>query len=101
MILTADPGRQQDYPFILSTLIYEGGRTVDDLILAPTRVRLKGHIVYRFVFLGLLWMFFVSSHQKPHRIRLAFPSQDGKVMLMVSNVGDVEFITREAGKLIV
>lgn len=101
MLRAADPGRPQDYPFVLSTLIYKDGRIVDDLISAPTRVRLNGHFVYRFVFLGLLWMFFVSSHQKPHRIRPAFPSQDGKVMLMVSNVGDVEFIIREVGKLIV
>lgn len=63
LLLTSDPGEPSDYPFFGIALkdVTTGGFQ-DELVKLPNVLRIRGHRVYSFVFGGVSWYYFVSSH---------------------------------------
>lgn len=90
-LLSDNPGPSHKYGFILAPLV-SMERSQKDLILQPTRSRLGGHLCYRFVFGGLIWAFVVSKHPPPLAFQQAFINEDGHMLMLVSEMNDVEFI---------
>ena len=70
MILEEDPGKPEEYPFLLAPVVHQD-EVQTDLILQPTWTRAEGHYAYRFVFGGLVWIYIVSSHRSPYVISQA------------------------------
>lgn len=91
LVLTNDPGKPDKYGFFLVPIAFND-RDVKDLIVQPTHSRLDGHLCYRFVFGGLVWIFVVSSHKPPTMFRQAFVNLSGEMLMLVSELRDLTFI---------
>ncbi len=87
------PGNSDQYGFFLSPIVFNN-QDVKDLIVQPTLSRLDGHKCYRFVFGGLVWVFVVSSHKPPEVFRNAFINNNGEMLMLVSELQDITFISR-------
>lgn len=56
---------------------------------------------YRLIFLGILWIFFVSGHRKPRGLSPAFLSPGGKIRILISELGELDFLTRNVVRMVV
>lgn len=99
MILAADAGKRDKYPFVLAPVVHEE-KLQTDLIMQPTWTRADGHYGYRFVFGGLAWIFLVSSHPPPHLLANAAVSEKGRTVMLISDIGNMPFITEFAQELV-
>jgi hypothetical protein len=86
-----NPGPPGHYGFFLTALVHAAD-LLPDLIVAPTRARLHNCICYRFVFGGLVWIFFVSKHPVPLPLQQAFVNEEGEMSLLVSELKDIKFL---------
>ena len=64
LIKNDNPGEQLQYPCIIYGLTSTGNIHVN-LIDQPRRFHTAGHITYRFIFSGFVWVYYVSSHKLP------------------------------------
>ncbi len=80
MLLDQDPGPPEKYACILVAVIFEDN-IIDDLMLNPTYIKQDGHRVYRFIFGGFAWAYFVSSHSIPDKVRQSAINQDGEMIV--------------------
>ncbi|MBF0290387.1 MAG: hypothetical protein HQM14_21450 [SAR324 cluster bacterium] len=78
MILDQQPGESYEYGCFLHVPLFKG-RVVEDMIFPPTIIRFQNQRGYKFMFGGLFWYFFVSSHteQLPTELKQKFLSKDG------------------------
>lgn len=93
LVLSNNPGSHDEYGFFLAPLV-DNGRDIMDLMVQPTHSRLSGHLCYRFVFGGLVWAFVASSHQPPKIFRQAFINPSGEMLMLISELSDMDFIWR-------
>lgn len=70
-----------------------------DIIVKPSWSHYQGHLCYRFVFAGIVWVCFVSKHKPPDLAQKAFLSLEGKVIMLVTEMQSVSFIIRLARDL--
>jgi hypothetical protein len=80
MLKNQDPGPPNRYACVLVAIIFEGN-AIDDFMLNPTPIRQNGHKVYRFVFGGFAWAYFVSSHSIPEQMRHAAINENGEMII--------------------
>jgi len=85
MLLDKDPGPPEKYACILVAIIFEGN-TIGDLMLNPTSIKQDGHRIYRFVFGGFAWAYFVSSHPIPDKVRDAAINENGELIISASKM---------------
>lgn len=98
MILKNNPGSSAKYPFVLTPIIYER-ELLSALIAEPEKVKLAGHISYRFVFSGLAWIYIVSSHTLPRAVLDVSLNEAGQLKLLPKRIEDLPFITGMAADL--
>jgi len=84
MLLSADPGDTATYGCIMFGLQFNG-EVLTDLMVQPGRIRLQGHIAYRFIFGGFLWAYVVSSHPIPKILERAFLQPSGSSLFLVKD----------------
>lgn len=99
LLLAQNPGRPNQYPFMLAPIVHKD-EVQTDLIMQPTWTRAEGHYGYRFVFGGLAWAFLVSSHKPPAVIANAAISEQGKTVMLISDIEKMPFITNLVQELI-
>lgn len=87
-----DPGPSERYGVFIAPLVRENREDQKDLIVQPTRSRFEGHLCYRFVFGGLIWVFVVSNHAAPKLFRGAFLNEKGEMLMLVTDVSEVRFL---------
>lgn len=58
--------------------------------MQPGKVRLDGHIAYRFVFGGFLWAMLVSSHDLGAPLNKCTLSASGDTVLLLRNASDMD-----------
>ena len=88
MVLNDSPGKQMDYPCLILGL--NGEQDIHkNIIDQPRKFKHEGHTIYRFIFCGLLWVFFVSSHRLPTFLKDVVLSESGKILV---GKGDFEAI---------
>jgi len=98
LIVAADPGDPHDYGCTLYALTKDNG--VDrELITQPTQFRMQSVRGYHFLFGGMSWVYFVSSHGVPPGLKAAFVQRSGTFALLpVKSPGEM-FIERLARRL--
>ena len=62
MLLNEDPGDDTTYPCMIILFLRDESIPLQDLIMAPSRLKMHGHTVYRFVMGGGFWVWVASSH---------------------------------------
>jgi len=94
-----DPGEPRDYPCLITAVCLDG-RSLTDLIVNPAPIRVQKVRAYRFVFGGLIWIWFVTSHR--HDVGLSTTSLDpsGTLRIFRSELSQVQFIRKMAQELV-
>ncbi len=98
MILSNDPGPSDKYGVIPFALI-DDSTIQSDLIVQPTRTRLYGHVGYRFIFGGFMWVFLVSGHLPPSKIKPLFPMEDNTLCILKGDYKECGVVTDFAKRL--
>jgi len=98
MLLNNNPGKEFEYPFILSPIIHES-EVQKSLIVQPTWTRLDKHFAYRFVFGGIAWVFVVSSHKPSNAVIDASIGYSGGLTMLPWELSDMKFIVHMAKEL--
>lgn len=93
MLLDQDPGPPEKYACTLISVIYEDN-VVGDFMVNPTYVKQDGHRVYRFIFGGFAWAYFVSSHSISDQVRKFVVNQDGEMIVRALEMQKFGMITR-------
>ncbi len=80
LIKSGDPGKQMDYPCVIFSLTSEKNIHAN-LIDQPRRIRVDGHVAYRFIFSGFIWLYYVSSHKLPSLTSKATINEEGSMVI--------------------
>ncbi len=56
-------------------------KPINDLMINPTPIRQDNHRVYRFLFGGFAWAYFVSSHSIPNEVRHVAINESGEMIV--------------------
>lgn len=93
MLLAEDPGypTRDLWPMLFGTLVHDG-KLLPGFMAKPIFVQLDSHGVYRFVFGGLWWDVYVSSHQQPAAVFSFTPHTDGTLDTVESDLAEFEYL---------
>ena len=84
-LLDEDPGARSDYPFVGVALRDPAdGGFQDKFVKTPDATRFEGHHVYVFLFGGVLWHYYVSSHSTGRFVPSEF-TRAGALILTVQD----------------
>lgn len=90
-LLAEDPGQPWEYGCALYALTTPTG--VDrGLIVQPTLARIDGIHTYHFVFGGLIWLYFVSSHAPERAASAGFVQKNGRFAFLAMPSMGAEYI---------
>jgi hypothetical protein len=98
MLRREDPGKQTDYPCLIFGLTAQG-KSMPDFIDQPTPVRLDGLNCYRFIFCGLVWVFFVAKHAPSLLVRQHVLSETGGLIIWIKPFEDLGYLQEFARDL--
>lgn len=91
-LLQSDPGKPTEYPFFAIALREpRTGGFQDQLVTGPKGARVKGHWVYTFIFGGVQWHYYVSSHESDRIVPVYF-GLDGFLTLAVQDWTESPFV---------
>lgn len=94
-----DPGKPHEYGCIVTGLHHKRD-VMKNIILQPGKVRVVGHLCYRFIFGGAQWTYFVSSHNPPDLIRNAMLSDKGTMFMSIRDIADLGYFRSFAHDLV-
>lgn len=98
MLRGEDPGRRTDYPCLIFGVTAQG-KSLPDFIDQPTPVRLEGLRCYRFIFCGLVWVFFVANHAPSSLVRQHVLSEAGSLVIWIKPFEDLGYLQEFARDL--
>jgi len=98
LILSHNPGLSWQYGCFMIGLLAEDS-LLTDLIIQPERFRHQGNIVYRFVFGGFVWIYFVSNRTPPIQAQRLFLSPAGNMPILMKYIENVKGFKNLAIKL--
>jgi hypothetical protein len=98
LLLLEDYGLTWQYGCIMYALISDQS-VLTDLIIQPDRMKCNGHLVYRFIFGGFIWLFFVSNHATPKEVQSYFTSQNNSTKILFKDVEKLPYLRDLAVKL--
>ncbi len=81
MILSGNPGRQTDYPCLISTYLNSNNELPSDIVGQPQRIKNNDGFKYSFLIRGFVYMFFVSKHNIPDWIRENAIKENGEISI--------------------
>ena len=95
MVYDGDPGNPETFSFCC-TIPFFNGVWLDDLIVQPDAVRYGQDHYYRCVLRGLVVVYYASTRLPPPESRSLFVSREGDWLIPVKDVGEIDFLAREA-----
>lgn len=100
MLLSGDPVNPQQYGCIVSLLLENERKPVDQIIMAPEPFRFANHRWYRFVFSFAVWAYVVSSHTKNFRESIGFVNREGRLVMPWVNAAETPLMRKLAKDVI-
>ncbi len=91
MLLAGNPGKFYEYGCMIFGLKADPGQGFD-LIISPDHGKIEGHMAYRFIFGGCLWVYIVSSHSLSFSRSNYFLQESGTLMMPFFKAKEVPFI---------
>jgi hypothetical protein len=87
MLYTENPGEIYEYGAVIY-FFPKSSKDMKDLIVSPelSEKRIEGNRIYRAIFNGLFWTYFVSNHSQYYTFKEHFLSKDG--VLPIINSGE-------------
>jgi hypothetical protein len=89
LLLANDPGSPARYGCFMFGL-KQDQQAFTGVIMQPGKVRLHGHMAYRFVFGGFLWAMLVSSHNLGAPLNQCTLSAAGETVLLIRNATEMQ-----------
>ena len=89
LLLSEDPGQPEQYGCIMWGLSMIPGQT-PALFMQPTRVRNQGFITYKFVFAGLVWVFFVTKEPLRYPLDRCVLQANGETVVQMRSVAEMQ-----------
>lgn len=102
ILLGDDPGSEDNYGCLITSVIFdiddrEKNENLRKFILSPERIRAHGHICYTLFVGGFLYVFVVSKHRIPAKIKEFFPNRLNQLPVLIRRIEEVPLI---AGSLL-
>lgn len=100
MLLKGDPGAEDDYPCIMTAIIFDPNdlgknEELRGFWLSPHRDRTRGgHIYYAMFVGGFYYVFTISKHSIPMDIRKLFLNRTNQLPILASRVDEVPDLKR-------
>lgn len=99
MLLGDDPGNEDDYGCFLTSVIFdsddlETNENLRRFMLHPERIRADGHICYRIFIGGFLYVFVVSKHNIPAKIRGLFLNRSNQLPVLIRRADAVPLVSQ-------
>ena len=91
MIISDDPGAEEKYCCVMMGIKY-GSEAMSTFIDQPEKRRLDGHIVYRFIFGSIAWIYFVTSHGIPKLVSEFILSKSGSARIAFKDIQEMDCI---------
>ena len=87
MLYTGNPGEIYEYGVVIY-LFPQSSKEMKDLVVSPelSEKRIERNRIYRAIFNGLFWTYFISSHSKSYSFKEHFLSKEG--VLPIINSGE-------------
>ena len=98
MIDAENPGSTDAYGCMIFILMHEH-EVLQDILVPPTWSRLAGHMAYRFVFGGLIFVFVVSKHSPPKFIVDHFLQESGTAIVKLQQVHELGFLVETVAEM--
>ncbi len=92
MILNNNPGKYTDYGCLQTAIFMEEKKLANGLVMAVELIRIEGYRIYRFVFGGIIWLFYVSSHNDSFILKNLFLQEDGTLTIAKYPFEEVKFL---------
>ena len=97
-LLTEAAGTASRYPLIISALSHKGQAIDGGLILSPTVKNDDTSDIYRFVFGGIAWTFYIGASRPPHPLDIVALTDTGTMIVSIQEVEDMALIKNTIGK---
>ncbi len=97
MIISDAPGTEQKYCCVMMGIKY-GEDAISSFIDQPEKRRLDGHIVYRFIFGSIAWIYFATSHSVPKLVSEFILTKSGRVRIAFKDIQEMDCIIGFAKK---
>lgn len=98
LLVAGDPGPPNRYCCVMFGIRHEK-EAFTGLIMQPGRTRLYGQVVYRFVFGGFLWAFFVSNQDLPSQLLPCTLQPPGTAAFLVREATEMNNLASFAAEL--
>ncbi len=99
LLLAQDSGNPSRYGCLMFGLKFEN-ENFTQLIMPPERLKLSGHIAYRFIFGGFMWVFLVSSHGVLPPLSNAVLQQSGEALFVIKDIREMQNLVRFSEELV-
>jgi hypothetical protein len=87
-LLNNDPGTSTAYGCVMWGITMLPGES-PALIMQPTRTRIHGHVTYKFMFGGLVWVFFVTSQEIAYPFNQCIVKENGETVVQVKHISEM------------
>ena len=91
MIISDDPGEEEKYCCVMMGIKYESD-AMDSFIDQPEKRRIDGHVIYRFIFGSIAWIYFVTSHRIPRLINDFILKESGSARIAFKDIQEMDCI---------
>ena len=101
MLFTEDPGEVYEYGVVIY-LFPQSSKNMKDLIVSPelSEKRVDGNRIYRAIFNGLFWTYFISNHTQNYTFKEHFLSKEGALPIINSGEFGERYIFQLAKDLL-
>lgn len=92
MILKNQPGSYTDYGCLQTAIFIENNKLASDLLMPVDLIKIKNFTTHRFVFGGLMWLFFVSNRNANFKLRNMFLQENGLLTITKYPIEKIKYL---------
>lgn len=102
MIEKSNTGKHYHYPCVMALLLNDAAEAQNGFILPSEGKRVNGLRVYRIIFSGIIWTFFVGSEShriNDTRLESSYLQPDGTLTIIPAQMNEIEFLMKGAERI--
>jgi hypothetical protein len=99
MLINENPGKVNNYGCIIFAILGDGNKLLRGVQFGQSSSRLEGHHVYKILFGGFLWIFFVSSHNISSKFNKMFLKENGSIIIPINHYSKHKYLNQMAGRV--
>lgn len=92
MVLNNIPGKYADYGCLQTAIFIERNKLATDLLMPVDLVRIKKYTTYRFVFGGMMWLYFVTNHNNKFKHKDMFLQENGTLTITKYPIENIKYL---------